>query len=73
MATETLQKIAVQFRLINGETSTGATKYVTLSLPNINKDGYSAAAVEAIVTPSIPVLAKSIGFVQAIKTSNITA
>ncbi|MBQ7544224.1 MAG: hypothetical protein IJT02_04690 [Synergistaceae bacterium] len=71
-ATVTTSKIRVNVKLNNGTTATGATKTVSVSLGNLNKDAFDADKAISIVSLLSPVLDKSIVTVEKVETSTVS-
>ena len=73
MATSiTTEKIAVNVKLNNGTTATGAVKTVSISLGTMNKSAFDADKVVAIATALAPCLTKSVYRVHRVTTDSIS-
>ena len=70
-ATVTLNKLAVAIKLEDDVTSTGATKTVSISLGNLNKDAFDADKAMNIVNLLVPCLEKDLYAVVKTDTSYI--
>lgn len=73
MATQvTTEKIAVNFKLNNGTTTTGQVKTVSVSLGKMDKDHFDADKIAAIATVIAPCFTKSVYKVHKVETSAIS-
>ena len=72
MAVQTIvQKIAVNLKLNNGTTKTGAVKTATVSIGSLDKDTFDAEKAIAIVSLLTPCLTKSLYDLQKVETSKL--
>lgn len=73
MAARTVtEKIAVNLKLNNGSTSTGAVRTITLSMGKMNKDAFDADKALAISRLIAACLTKSVYETVKVETSQIT-
>lgn len=66
------EKIAVNLKLNNGSTSTGAVRTITLSMGKMNKDAFDADKALAISRLIAACLTKSVYETVKVETSQIT-
>ena len=70
-AVNTINKIAVNVRVISGQTAQGSNKYLSVSLGTLSKDNYDDDKALAVVTALEPCLQYTIGYVQKTVTSTL--
>ncbi len=73
MATTTLNKVSVVFKLENGTDAEGNIKYVDLPLGNLSTDNFDADKALAVKSVLAPCLSKTVGRVEMIQTSIVSA
>lgn len=71
-ASTVTEKIAVNLKLNNGSTSTGAVRTITLSMGKMNKDAFDADKALAISSLIAACLTKSVYETVKVETSQIT-
>lgn len=71
-ASTVTEKIAVNLKLNNGSTSTGAVRTITLSMGKMNKDAFDADKALAISRLIAACLTKSVYETVKVETSQIT-
>ena len=71
-ATTIVEKVAVNLKLNNGTTTSGAIKTVTVSMGKMSDTGFDAEKALAVSRLIAPCLAKSLFETQKVETSMIT-
>lgn len=73
MATQTMKKVAATLQLENGIDDYGNVKYVSQSFGTLAKDGFDGDKLLAIKNGLAPILSKTVGYVQAVETFEISS
>lgn len=72
MATQNMKKVAATLQLESGIDDYGNTKYVSQSFGTLAKDGFDGDKLLNIKDGLAPILSKTVGYVQAVETFELS-